>query len=358
MVASPLPDRDRRHLLQFYLAPRLDYGMRLFWAALLILVGLGIQLFSPFSSPVLTIVLSLPLLLAGTTFLLVRGYNLRPQQPLYQGNWEKTTRDRFARLRELEDEVKSWDESFTDLTCVSGVVALAAMAIGLLVLWIILDRSSGTRPWAAVLVLDAAVLLLPHWITGTRRGWRPVALRQQVDSLEIALGAIEKFKEPACQIQPMFEMAGKGESQVPINARVFVRFPDGPSQFLGMQLQVALNNVQGTSYPYLYAVIVAQRPFRLLDRFLPAIRQQLQDSKPAGDGILAALQRLKQSALTVESSTENDVEVIVIRQQTSKTSGYHTDPAMVRHIAQSAWQGVTYVLTHAADSAHAADSEK
>ncbi len=285
MIASPLPDRDRRHLLQFYLAPRMDYAMRLFWAGLLIMAGFGLQLLlSPVASALVTLIGSLPLLLAGTLFLLVRGYNLRPQHSLRRGTWEKTTRDRFARLRQLEKEVKSWDESFTDLTCVSGTVALVLLSIGILVLWMLLDRSSSTRTLAPVLVADAAVLLLPHWITGTRRGWRPVALRQQLDALEIALSAIEKYTSPSCQIQPMFEMAGKGDQQVPINARAFIRFPDGPSGLLGMQLQVALNNVQGTSYPYLYAVIVAEKGFSLLADYLPAIRQQLQTKKQRKEG--------------------------------------------------------------------------
>ena len=346
MVASPLPDRDHRHLLQFYLVPKMDYAMRLFWAGVLILAGLTIQLLGPIVSTFVTLLLSLPLLLAGTLLLLVRGYNLRPQHTLRRGTWEKTTRDRFAHLRQLESKVKSWDESFTDLTCPSGAVALLLLVGGIGALWIWLSQSASYRQWALLFLADAAVLLLPHWITGTRRGWRPVALRQQLDSLEIALATIESFPAPTCQIQPMFEMAGKGERQVPINARVFVRFPDGPSALLGMQLQVALNNVQGTSYPYLYAVIVAEKDLRLLDRYFPAIEQQLRTRKPRHVGLLASLQGAKDGALTVESSIEKDVDVIVIRQKTSKTSGYHTQGTMVRTITQAAWQSVEYILDH------------
>ncbi len=348
MIASPLPDRDRRHLLQFYVAPRMDYGMRLFWAGLLIFAGLGIQLFGPASSPLVMLICSLPLLLAGTLALLARGYNLRPRHAMQRGTWEKTTRDRFAKLRQLEDDVKSWDESFTDLTCVSGVVALVLLSMLIGVAWILLNRSSSSHAWAPVFLADAVVLLLPHWLTGTRRGWRPVALRQQLDALEIALSAIEKYPSPACQIQPMFEMTGKDERQMPINARAFVRFPDGPSGLLGVQFQVALNNVQGTSYPYLYAVIVAEIGFGLKEDYAPAIRQQLRKEQDAKAGFLAALQELKNGVLTVEASTDKDVEVIVIRRATSKTSGYHTQPATIRHIAQSAWQSVEYILSHTA----------
>ena len=50
MVASPLPDRDRRHLLQFYIAPKMDYLPRLLWAGGCMLTGFAIQLWWPFQS--------------------------------------------------------------------------------------------------------------------------------------------------------------------------------------------------------------------------------------------------------------------------------------------------------------------
>lgn len=46
-------------------------------------------------------------------------------------------------------------------------------------------------------------------------------------------------------------------------------------------------------------------------------------------------------SLTVESSRENNVEVIIIRQHTTKNSGYHTDSVACGHIARGAWSAVT-----------------
>ncbi len=335
MVASPLPDREHRHLLQFFVAPKMDYGTRLGWAGLLILAGFGFQLLVPIDSVVTLLIGSLPLLLTGNLFLLVRGYNLRPTQSLRKGDWEKTTRDRFAKMRQLEREVKHWDESFTDLTCGSGVVAFILLAIVVGAVGLVLANSLTARFWTPVFVADAIVLLLPHWITGTRRGWRPVALRQTIDALETALRTIDKFDSPSCQIQPLFEMAGKGERQVPIGARVFIRFPDGPSGLLGLQFQVALNNVQGTNFPYLYAVIVAEEGFGLLKQFQTPIKQQAQGG---------SVRHKKKGGLTVESNREEEVEVIIIRQRTTKTSGYHTKPPAIRHIALAAWQGMETIL--------------
>ena len=143
------------------------------------------------------LIVSLPLLLIGNLLLLVRGYNLRPQHSLFSGKWEKTTRDRFAKMRTMEQEVKKWDETVTDLTCVTGFMGLMLVAVGIGIVGFVLQSSQSTRFWAPIFVADAVVLLVPHWITGTRRGWRPIALRQQIDALEIALAAVDTFQVAA-----------------------------------------------------------------------------------------------------------------------------------------------------------------
>lgn len=61
----------------------------------------------------------------------------------------------------------------------------------------------------------------------------------------MALRVIEHFSVPPCKIQPMFEMVGSGEKRTPKAARVFIRFPEAPEDFLGLQPQVSVNEVQG-----------------------------------------------------------------------------------------------------------------
>jgi hypothetical protein len=328
MTTHILPDRERQHLLQFYVAPRLAYQTRLALAGSLIACGLAVQLLWPSPTLLPLLAVSLPLLLAGNLFLLVRGYDLKPRGSLFAGEWEKTTRDRFRQACQLEAQVRRWDETFADLTCTTGAVTLAVLGGAAAWIWYQLMSHARTTFWAPVFLADAAVLLLPHWITGTRRGWRPTRLIQQVQSLETALQVIEGYEEPPCQIQPMFELSGDKESQtrIPVAARVFVRFPDGPEDLLGLQFQVSLNNVQGTNYPYLYAVIVARKSLKLVKKHLRSVAR----SAPS---------------LTVEPSREDDVEVIVIRQPTTKTSGYHTKASAVRKIAEAAWQGVTQIVS-------------
>ena len=263
----------------------------------------------------------------GNLLLLIKGYNLKPSGGVAGGTWEKTTRDRFREVARHEKSVRKWDETFSDITCVWGFISLLAIiGISVFILWK-LNSNPATMNWTAVFGIDAAVLLIPHWVTGLRKSWRPVALRQQVEALEVALSLIDFLDDPPCQIQPMFEMAGEGQTRVPVGARTFIRFPDGPEDFLGLQFQVALNDVQGTKHPYLYAVLVARKSFGLLE----GNRSKKIDSQLMG--------------LTVESNSEEEVDVIVIRQHTTKTSGYHTKKRAIQTIAQGAWQSADTLLS-------------
>lgn len=337
MIEWLLPDRERRHLLQFHVLPQLAYGPRVTWAGGLIAFALAAQVLWPTTPVAASLVVSLPLLLAGNALLLVKGYNLQPSYSVTTGDWEKTTREKFRAARRLQDDVATWDQAFADVTCVLGVVGLLLVGGAVFVVTMALASNPRTEAWAPLLAIDAVALLLPHWISGTRRGWRPVALRQQIDALDTALRAIDGYEDPPCQIQPMFEMAGKGDKRTPIAARVFVRFPDGPDDLLGLQYQVSINDVQGTKYPYLYAVIVARKSFGLLGEPLKECRRRLRPTDEPG-GLLGWLGiTTTDGKLTIERSSEKDVDVIIIRQHTTKQSGYHTDGPVIAKIARGAW---------------------
>jgi len=90
-----------------------------------------------------------------------------------------------------------------------------------------------------------------------------------------------------------------------------VTVADAPASFLGVQVQVSINSVQGRSFPYAYAVIVARPEFGGWNR----------------PGVLEAPSRI-----VVERKKEGDVLIAVVRQQTTKQSGYHTDLRAARRL--------------------------
>jgi len=326
MAASAFPDRERRHLLQFHLLPRLTYGVRFSLACLLILAALAAQLLWTGAEFGLVLLVTGPFLLCGNLLLLARGYDLRPKHEARHAVWERSTRERFRQVLELDAKVRGWDETAVDLTCKLGCGLFLALLVILLGATFAVHEQLGPagRHFTPIFLVDAGLLLVPQWVTGVRRGWRPTALREVIAALETVLETIDRYEEPACQIQPMLLVSGQGEGQRPHDARVFVRFPDADENFLGVQFQVSLNNVQGTNYPYLYAVLVAKKMYGLADH-------------------LDFLRR-RNPNLTVELGLEEDVDVIVIRRPTTRTSGYHTPARWVRRIATGAFESVSEVL--------------
>jgi hypothetical protein len=322
-----LPDRERRHLLQFHVLPRLTYVPRLAIAGGLVVAGAAVQIALLADAPKPGVLVGAALILGGNLLLLLRGYDLRPRIPRGGGDWERTTFDRFREVRHRDVAVRRWDRAFLDVSCGRGVIALVLLVVApVAAALFMMDAARVDESVMAAILVDAAVVLLPHWLTGLRRMWRPVDLEERVGALLDAHAALEDFREPPCQVKPMFRMVGEGESRVPVDARMFIRFPDGPEDLLGFQLQVSINDVQGTRYPYLYAVLVARPAFGLIDRHLA-------DVEAVSPG------------LTVETSREEDAEVIVVRQHTTDKTGYHTNRRKIAIIARTAWRAAAAMAT-------------
>jgi hypothetical protein len=76
-----------------------------------------------------------------------------------------------------------------------------------------------------------------------------------------------------------------------------------PYDFIGLQGQISINSVKGRPYPYFYIVLIAKHSFNLLKKFGKKSFEKL----------------------VVERKKTGEVDVVVIRQRTTKTSGYHTN---------------------------------
>jgi hypothetical protein len=96
---------------------------------------------------------------------------------------------------------------------------------------------------------------------------------------------------------------GKDDKTIPDDARFSIAFPDSSEGFYGLQAQINLNVVQGTSYPYFYCVLAAKPGFGLIKH-----KEKIQ---------------LAQKVIC-EYQEDGRAEVLVIRQHTTRKSGYHT----------------------------------
>jgi hypothetical protein len=88
------------------------------------------------------------------------------------------------------------------------------------------------------------------------------------------------------------------------------------SGFLGVQVQVAMNNVKGTDYPYLYAVVLGKGAFELPGK--------------------AGRRRVGGVDLVSEFGQKEGVHFNVIRQHADKGGGWHTEKAQIDAIVAEA----------------------
>jgi hypothetical protein len=276
----------------------LPFLRRLLAGVCLLLLGLALQAATWRFWP------GLPFLLGGTLLFLVRGFDNRIDfgkfDPALQ--WESVPWEKLDQLVEHDRRMARWDRSALDITNGLGlcVLLLFAVPVGMIAL--------GTQGSLQILLLDALVLLVPHWLTGTRAVMRQPSLMLKADLIRtlVETGPLDPARHT-----PQLLMLLKGEPRIPDDLKLKVALREPSPEFLGLYGQLVINRVQGTPYPYFYVVLVAKPNAGL---------RELSRQYRAPDKLVSELK------------VQSDVDVLVIRQQTTKTSGYHTDPRTVQQI--------------------------
>jgi len=288
-----LPRAEDRTIVVFHVLPSMGYQTRMAAAFGLMAAGFAIQL-------AMTAVLPGVLLIAaGNLLLLVRGYDNRVDFGAFDptAEWERVEVDRLDDLTGLHRRMRKWDLSLLDITNASGAALFLVVAGAITALaffsWGVLR----------ILVIDAMVLLLPHWLTGVRSILVRPKLMVRVEAIRDVLG--QSGRELADHKVNLLMLLSGSSTKIPDDVKFKVDIKDRHADFLGLYGQVVLNEVQGRSYPYFYAVLVARRGFGL---------QQAKSGHRAPPDV------------TIELDEQDKVEVLVIRQTTTKNSGYHTEP--------------------------------
>ena len=297
-----LPEPQRRGEIKFKIAKSLPYDVRIAMIAGFLVVGAALQFLFPGSWWI-----GLPFLGAGTLLSLIRGYDNKLRSAPTHKEWTRVTRQQFDHVLGLNEKSKAWDQTFIDITCARGcltflvIAGLTAWGYYLLLGW---DEPGLADMWVA----DVAVLVVPHWIVGIRSILKNAPLIIKIQNLLSIADAVPPLSKDGEELQYMLEIGETSAGKTPVDAKMVLCFHQGSSDFLGLQLQLAINNVQGTDFPYFYCVLVARPPFGLLQKWRSRLLPDV----------------------TVEKSHEGEVDIVVIRQTTTKTSGYHTKPATVR----------------------------
>lgn len=154
-------------------------------------------------------------------------------------------------------------------------------------------------------VINAVIIFSGLMLSGRKSAWMPYALdvKAEIVCRIIELPAIKN--DPSLQVIPFLEVGEAEQGSFPNDTRVLIKFRDAPEEFIGLQGQISINTVKSKQYPYFYIVLLARPAFGLYKKF-KAVKVSL-------------------DKVAIEQKRTGEVDVIVMRQHTTKTSGYHTN---------------------------------
>jgi hypothetical protein len=281
------------------ISPRL----RALVSALLIATGFLLQLSTK------NILVGIPFMMLCLVFNLIKSVTVKRVAPS-QLKWQEVTPEKVEQVLAHCRKIKKFRSQ--NLGCFIGLI------IGIFVLGSFLfpffNELSVPFPFIAA-VVNTAILFSGLVVSGRKSAWMPYALdiKAEIVKRVIELPAVKN--DPGLQAAPYLEIGEAKQGSYPNDARVLLRFREAPEDFIGLQGQISINTVKSKRYPYFYVVLLARPAFGLFKKF----------------------KRLKISLdnVTVEQKRAGEVDVIVMRQHTTKTSGYHTNQKTQDYILQS-----------------------
>ncbi len=297
-----------------FLLPLGGLGTRFLLSGALFAVGLAAWCLGTGS----TAAAGLALLVVGHLPLWVRTQTTAPggATPEHEDVWAPVEDDWLERVEALEKRGERWDTTPWDISNGVGFLALVGILLVVAVVAFLVGTASG--PDALLrLAVAAALLFVPLWLNGMRTTWNPSELRKKGQALAVARATLQEAGGKDFDLVPLLALREGRRGHYPVDARLMARpAHEDASGFIGVQVQVSLNNVRGTDYPYLYAVILGKDAFRF-----PAGPPRAQER-----GV----------SLVLEDGRSAGVRYRVVRQYADRSGGWETAPDAIRVIVATA----------------------
>lgn len=278
------------------ISPRLrDVG-----SVLLIVAGFSIQLSTR------NILAGIPFIIMCLFLNFIKGVSIKQTAPV-KLDWKEVTPDKIDQVLAHCRKIKKFRSQ--NLGCFLGFVIVLIVFGGFLFPLL----GALALPFSLLAaIIDAVILFSGVVLSGRKSAWMPHALDVKAEIVKRFLESPMINGDPSLHAAPYLEIGHSAEGGYPNDTRFLIKFKDASDTFIGLQGQISINTVKSRAYPYFYTVLIARPEFRLLDK--------LKSLKISLDNI------------TLEKKKTGEVDVVVIRQTTTKTSGYHTAPKMQDYI--------------------------
>ncbi|NLB77405.1 MAG: hypothetical protein GX796_00755 [Clostridiaceae bacterium] len=293
------PSPEDQDAIKFYLFKTLSYTTRMLLYLGCIIFGFLLQIITVNIWP------GVILLIFASLLILVKGYSTKPTPASrqYEDSWAKTNMEKVHQINQIKQNINKWDKDALDISNGLGCVTFILVFIAISFICVVIATGvSGLV--AGIFIVDSIILLASIWFNGMKTKGHQEILYIKTDLVVELEKYFEKIKNPGENHIPSMILAKDKEGkEFPTDCRFNIVFENSPADFYGIQAQININVVSSASYPYFYCVITAKEGFGL---------EQYTSRLVIPKGI------------TIEFSKDEGAEVIVIRQRTTKNSGYHT----------------------------------
>ncbi|MCD4655813.1 hypothetical protein K8T06_17980 [bacterium] len=314
------PPPEKRDSVHFYFARQMAYDVRIIVSITLLALGLMFQIWTMTPWP------GIPFLIMSVGLILVKGYDSRARLKKFvpDANWTDVDMERLKQIDSMRKENLNWDKDALDISNPRGCMIFVLILGGVIGLTFLTFALTQDPFLTAIIPIDAAIFLLPLWFTGMKFILTQPNLAVKVKLIQTLEEQFRTIKQDTEAFVPslMLTRDESGDS-VPTDARFTIRIEPVPEGFYGLQAQININLVQGNSYPYFYCVMAAKPGFGL-KRYESVIQQT--------------------EKIICEYQEDDKAEVLVIRQFTTKKSGYHTKNKACWEIMYIAVQGARAVV--------------
>ena len=237
----------------------------------------------------------------GLLFMLAKNFKNKPMD-IGQEDWQPASVREFDRIRSNLQLTREKRYAVVYRAGFGWFIAVVLFVLALIL-------AVAQRRLGSLVCADALVLLIPFLFTGNVKLWTPQELAFRMRVFEPILSS-EQAEGGDIIITPYLRLDKDKEGhQVPEDIRLMVEPRRKPADFLGVQMQVAVNNGPNGNVPYMYSVFLC---------------------KGKGD-TYQALSRERFGDYEHEPGGDKEYGYVVVRQKTSGT-GYHTTDADVRRL--------------------------
>ncbi|MBN2444235.1 MAG: hypothetical protein JXJ04_22935 [Spirochaetales bacterium] len=272
-----------------FFIPRIPFTVRMMCFALCETAGILIQVFLPSF-----FILSLVVMIGGATLIMARNYRNKPMDLGFE-DWKPATTKEFQRIEQNLTMTKKISYPFIYK---GGFGVFIFVILGIVAFFSFMSEKLNIL----ILVLDFCIIFFPVSWTGKVDLWTPIQLKMKMERFKTVLNVAET-SAPELIVTPYLRLdKDKTGRQIPEDVRLMIEPKRKPPDFIGVQIQVAINNGPNGAVPYMYAVFLCK-------------------------GKKKTYELLKQEDFGVmvkEPGGDDEYGFIVIRQKTGG-GGYHTD---------------------------------